>query len=186
MEELFQEFATDQEKKFATKAKNMSLDAVLGNEGMMKELAALSKSSIDELRKEIERNSNPEEVIRMNSQLNAMWDTQKREIEESMARVVRQEGDRVIEAATAGPHDLIVDPVWRDTLSFRITHTSPLSLGNPRSLEEHGEWLLLPCRNISNKRHVEMAWKHPGTQIRRGVEGPLRQEGFQALGFRHR
>jgi hypothetical protein len=179
MEELFKEFATDQEKKFATKAKNMSLDAVLGNGEMMKELAALSKSSIDELRKEIERNRNPEEVIRMKSEFNTMWDIRKRETEESMERVVGREGDRVIKAVTSGPHDRIVDPVWRDTLSFRITHASPFSLGYLRTLEGHGGWLLLPCHNISNKSHVGMAWKRQGTPIRHGVEGLLRREGFQ-------
>jgi hypothetical protein len=145
MVQLFQEFYTPQEKKFVTEAKKMYLDAVLGNGKMMKELAAFGARSgpalnPDHLRKEIERNRNPEEAIRMKSVFNTLWDIQKREIEESMA-------------VTASPHGLIVDPVWRDTLSFCITHTSPLSLGYLRTLDGHGGWLFSPCHNISNRRH---------------------------------
>jgi hypothetical protein len=163
MLQLFQELVTPQQKMLTAKVEEMGRDAALGNEEMMKELVGaepalnaspapplntssalpLNASSappldLDELRKEIKRD--PEEVIQMNSEFfDRKFGIQKREIEESMARVVGREGDRIISAVTAGPHDRIADPVWRDILSFRITQTSPLSLGYLRPLEVHGE-----------------------------------------------
>jgi hypothetical protein len=194
MMQLFQEFLTPQQKMLAAKVEEMGRDAVLENEGMMKELVGVEPTlnagsapplDLDELRKEIKRD--PEEVIQMNSEFfDRKFGIQKREIEESMARVVGREGDRIISAVTAGPHDRIADPVWRDILSFRITHTSPLSLGYLRPLEVHGEGLHVPCCNVWTRQCVGMAWKRQGTPIRFGVEGPLHREGFKGLRFRHR
>jgi hypothetical protein len=164
MLQLFQEFITPQQKMLAAKVEEMGREAALENEEMMKELVgaepALNASSapplnassappldLDELRKQIKRD--PEEVIQMNSEFfNRKFGIQKREIEESMARVAGREGDRIIKAVTAGPHDRIADPVWRDIFCFRITHTSPLSLGYLRTLEVHGEGLHIPCCNV--------------------------------------
>ena len=50
---------------------------------------------------------------------------QQRELAEEMRRMVHHEGDRVIEAVTAGPHDRIIDPV-RFALSFGSAYLTPI------------------------------------------------------------
>ncbi|KAJ6591119.1 hypothetical protein DFH09DRAFT_1138663 [Mycena vulgaris] len=46
------------------------------------------------------------------------FDIQKRQIVDELSRVIEREGDRVISAVTAGPHDRIIDPnvhmIWKE------------------------------------------------------------------------
>ena len=125
MLQLFQEFVTPQQKILAAKVEQVGRDAVLENEEMMKELVDAETSpnkgfgpqnrpgggspfDLDEIRREIKRD--PEEVIKMNSEFfNRKFAIQVREIEESMARVVGREGDRIISTLQEGPHDRIAD-----------------------------------------------------------------------------
>ena len=70
-----------------------------------------------ELKREIE--TPPDEAIEKNLEhFNGKFDIQKRRIEEAMERIVTREGDRVISAVTAGPHDRIVDRVWHQFFSI--------------------------------------------------------------------
>ena len=137
---LFQEFISPEQKKLALMVEKMGgRDVVRNDEQLMKELAsegpntrmhageesapaARSGSGSDnrhgtgrsfnfiELKREIE--GSPDEAIAKNLEyFNGKFDLQKRQIEEAMERIVTREGDRVISAVVAGPHDRIVDRV---------------------------------------------------------------------------
>ncbi|KAJ7628581.1 hypothetical protein FB45DRAFT_1079676 [Roridomyces roridus] len=47
------------------------------------------------------------------------FEVQKRQIIDELSRVIEHEGDRVISAVTAGPHDRIIDPGWRGSVKAR-------------------------------------------------------------------
>ena len=135
MLQLFQEFVTPQQKKLAVMVQKMGGDAALEDAQAMKELAgaesALSSESghptgrsfnFVELRQEIK--GDPDEAIEKNSQFfDCKFDIQRRQIVEDVARVLSREGDRIISAVTAGPHDRIVDPVWREVSRLCVTFT---------------------------------------------------------------
>jgi hypothetical protein len=54
----------------------------------------------------------PTEAIEKNAEsFNRKFDIQRRQIQEDIERTVRREGDRIISAVTAGPHERILDPV---------------------------------------------------------------------------
>jgi len=132
---LFQEFVSPEQKKLVAMVEKMGgRDAVWDDEQLMKKLAeepntrthageaARSGSDSDnrhstdrsfnfiELKREIE--SPPDEAIAKNFEyFNGKFDLQKRQIEEAMERIVTREGDRVISAVAAGPHDRIIDRV---------------------------------------------------------------------------
>ena len=130
MLQLFREFVSPEEKKLAVMADGMGGKAALDNEQAMRKLAsaeiAFVASSgsdslraeghpfdLNELRDEIE--GKPDDAIEKNADFfNRKFDIQTRQIKEDIERAVRREGDRVISAVTAGPHDRIVDPVWRE------------------------------------------------------------------------
>ena len=157
MIELFQEFVNPQQKILAAKVEEMGGYDVLENEQMMNELARVESTlntglhpesrpgggrplDLRELRKEIDRD--PEEVIQMNSEFfDRKFAIQKREIEEDIDRAVNRVGERVISAFTAGPHDRIVDLVWRDVFGLHIARieSHPYPLGHLQYLEVHGE-----------------------------------------------
>jgi len=73
-----------------------------------------------ELKREIE--STPDAAIEKNLEyFNGKFDHQEKRFKEAMERMERmftREGDRVISAVTAGPHDRISDPVWREGFSI--------------------------------------------------------------------
>jgi len=132
MLQLFREFVTPEQKKLAIMAERMGGDAVLENEQAMRELAdtefafvAPSGSEsrhggdrpfdVVELQHEIK--GDPDEAIEKNAEFfSRKFDIQRRQIMEDIARAVNREGDRIISAVTAGPHDRIVDPVWHERL----------------------------------------------------------------------
>lgn len=54
----------------------------------------------------------PSEAIEMNAEFfSRKFEIQRREIR-YITRAIHREGDRIISAMTAGPHDRIADPVW--------------------------------------------------------------------------
>lgn len=136
MLQLFQEFVTPQQKKLAAMVQTMGGDSVLENEQAMKELVAVESALISggqharsrsfdftELREEVK--NDPDEAIEKNAGFfDRKFDIQKRQIVEDIARAVNREGDRIIAAVTAGPHDRIVDPVWRDVSCLYTSRTS--------------------------------------------------------------
>ena len=134
MSQLFQEFATPEQKKLAVMVEEMGGAAALENEQGMKELAHAEFAfvvptgwdtkhggarpfDVVELRHEIK--GNPDEAIEQNAKIfNRKFDLQRRQIVEveDIAHAVNREGDRIISAVTAGPHDRIVDQVWCEVL----------------------------------------------------------------------
>lgn len=120
MLQMFQKLLTPEQKKLADLVEKKGGTAVLDDEQAMKELvtveASLSPTSdsgrfdLTEIQHEI--SDDPACAIERNAELfNRKFDMQRRQIEEDVARAVRREGDRIILAVTAGPHDRIVDPV---------------------------------------------------------------------------
>ena len=127
MLQLFQDFTTPDQRKLAAMVEKLGGDAALDNEQAMKELADAEyavtapsgadtrhggnrRSNATELQHEIK--GDPAEAIEQNAEFfNRKFDIQRRQIMEDIARTVGREGDRIISAVTAGPHDRIVDPV---------------------------------------------------------------------------
>ena len=146
MLQLFQEFITPEQKKLAVMVERRGGAAVLENEQALRELAdaefafvAPSGSenrhgggrpfNIVELQHEIK--GDPDESIEKNAEFfNRKFDIQRRQIVEDIARAVNREGDRIISAVTAGPHDRIVDPVWLEPLPIARTKPHPSHLGD--------------------------------------------------------
>lgn len=150
MLQLFQEFVTPQQKALAAKVRDMGGNAALEDEQAMEELAgaafALTVDSGDQadgghfnliqLRQEI--NSNPNEAIEMNAEFFIRkFEIQKREIQD-ITRAIHREGDRVIEAINAGPHDRIADQV---RLEIILSSCCPQLTLNPRiSIKSGRTW----------------------------------------------
>ena len=130
MLDLFQEFVSPEEKKLAVMADGMGGKAALDSEQSMRKLAdaevafntplvpdnrRTGSRSLDLVELQREINENPDEAIEKNADFfSSKFDIQTRQIKEDIERTVRREGDRIIEAVTAGPRDRIVDPVWRE------------------------------------------------------------------------
>ena len=123
MLQMFQTLLTPEQKKLANMVEKKGGNAVLDNEGVMRELVAVEVSlssasgrhsnerfDLAEIQHEI--TGDPTGAIEKNAEsFNRKFDMQRRQIQEDIARAVRREGDRIITAVTAGPHDRIVDPV---------------------------------------------------------------------------
>ena len=128
MQQLFKEFINSQQRELVMKVKGMGGPAVLENEQAMEELVSKELElttgdglavathsgqnrpfNLIELQREI--NDDPEKAIEEHAEsFNRTFDLQKRIVEE-LSCVITRDGDRVISALTAGPHDQIVDPV---------------------------------------------------------------------------
>lgn len=77
---------------------------VAGRRGVPKD------SDIEDLKTEL--HLDPDIAIQKNMEIfSRKFEMQKRQIIQEMEAVVKREGDRVINAVTAGPHDKILDPV---------------------------------------------------------------------------
>ena len=121
--QMFQTLLTPEQKKLADMVEKKGGNAVLDNEGVMRELVAVEVSlssasgrhsnerfDLAEIQHEI--TGDPTGAVEKNAEsFNRKFDMQRRQIQEDIARAVRREGDRIITAVTAGPHDRIVDPV---------------------------------------------------------------------------
>jgi len=120
---MFQKLLTPEQKKLADLVEKNGGNTVLDDEHAMKALVAIEASlspassrhvtgrfDLAEIQHEIR--DDPADAIEKNAEFfNRKFDMQRRQIEEDIARAVRREGDRIISAVTAGPHDRIVDPV---------------------------------------------------------------------------
>jgi len=145
MLQLFQEFITPEQKKLAAMVEERGGVAALENEYAMRELteaefAFVAPSGSDsrhsagrpfdvvELQHEIK--GDPDEAIQKNAEFfSRKFDIQRRQIVEDIARAVNREGDRIISAVTAGPHDRIVDPVGVRFLDIASANSYPPHLG---------------------------------------------------------
>ena len=201
MQQLFKEFINSQQRELAMKVEGMGgKAAALENEQAMKELVDKESEltagdelafathsgqnrpfNLVELQQEI--NSDPDKAIKEHAEsFNRKFDLQKR-IVEDLGRVVRRDGDRVIYALTAGPHDRIVDPVCRKIFRLWVTDASPFHSGHPPHLEGHGRLLQLPRHIVSAKSNAGMARECQGPTFCHVVEGPLYREGCGRFGL---
>lgn len=156
MLQLFKELATPRQKELAAKVEKKGGAAALNNKQAMEELASDEykltaplgsrnnpgrRFDFVELEQEIK--GDPDKAIEKNAEFfYHKFETQRKEIQD----IVHQEGDRIILTMREGPHDRIEDPVRREAPDLSMTHSSPFTLGYPRHLEGHGEWLWLPRR----------------------------------------
>ena len=126
MMQMFREFVTPEQRQLAVLVEQKGGDAVIDNEQVMRELsdaeASISapagmdkyrpakKFDLAEIQHEIR--GDPTEAIEKNAEFfNRKFDIQRRQIQEDIERAVGREGDRIISAVTAGPHERVVDPV---------------------------------------------------------------------------
>ena len=137
MLQLFQQFVTPEQKQLTVMVERMGGSSVLENDRAMRDLADAEfafvaptgsdsrhgggrPSDVIELLHEIK--GDPGEAIEKNAEFfNRKFDIQRRQIMEDIARAVNREGDRIISAVAAGPHDRILDPVWCQVFGFRVS-----------------------------------------------------------------
>lgn len=80
---------------------------------------------IKELRREVDEK--PEAAIKKNSSLfSRKFEIQKKQVQEAVSEAVQREGDRIISALNAGPHERLLDPVCSEpyTLLFSLKNVS--------------------------------------------------------------
>lgn len=126
MKEMFQKFVTSEQRQLDHLVKKKGGIAIIDNEQAMRELSdseasisvptgrerhrPMKKFELAEIQHEIRED--PATAIEKNAEFfNRKFDIQRRQIQEDIDRAVRREGDRIISAVTAGPHERILDPV---------------------------------------------------------------------------
>ena len=126
MMEMFQKFVTPEQRQLAFLVEKRGGDAIIDNGQVMKELSEAEalisapagmerrgpakKFDLVEIQREIR--DDPAVAIERNAELfDRMFDNQRRQIQEDIERAVSREGDRIISAVTAGPHERILDSV---------------------------------------------------------------------------
>jgi hypothetical protein len=126
MREMFQKFVTPEQRQLDLLVEKKGGKAVIDNEQVMRELSdteasisvpigreryrPIKKFDLAEIQQEIREE--PAAAIEKNAEFfNRKFDIQRRQIQEDIDRAVRREGDRIISAVTAGPHERIFDPV---------------------------------------------------------------------------
>ena len=129
MIEMFQKFVTPEQRQLAFLVEQKGGDAIIDNEQVMKELSDAEASisapagierhgpakkfeivDLAEIRREIR--DDPAVAIEKNAEaFNRKFDIQRRQIQEDIERAVSREGDRIISAVTAGPHERVLDQV---------------------------------------------------------------------------
>lgn len=102
---------------------NKSTGGPQGNlQGVKGSASTGSKTSgLDDLREELNRD--PDAAMEKNATIfSRKLEVQTRQIIDELSKVVERQGDRVISAITAGPHDRIIDPdvhkIWKVFGSF--------------------------------------------------------------------
>ncbi|KAJ6560234.1 hypothetical protein B0H19DRAFT_1146862 [Mycena capillaripes] len=161
MMRMFQQFTTPEQKDIMKVVESKGgLKACQENDKILKELndmenvgnpssaAGLGKSSnLADLKEDL--HLDPDAAMEKNMAVFARkFEVQKRQIIDELSRVVQREGDRVISAVTAGPHDKILDP------------------------DIHQLWKMMGWRGSVKTRHFVMAlrdyyqekWAHTGDE----------------------
>ena len=129
MMEMFQKFVTPEQRQLAFLVEQKGGNAIIDNEQVMKELSdaealisapagmerhkpakKFDTADLAEIQHEIR--DDPAVAIEKNAEFfNRKFDIQRRQIQEDIERAVSREGDRIISAVTAGPHERVLDPV---------------------------------------------------------------------------
>ncbi|KAJ6610414.1 hypothetical protein B0H10DRAFT_2060657 [Mycena sp. CBHHK59/15] len=138
MMKMFQQFVTPEQREMARLVElKGGVQACQDNDKILKELSDLENissaasqassgsqtakggtnrgktSGLEDLKDEIM--TDPDVAIEKNSTAFARkFEVQKRQIVDELTKVVERQGDRVISAITAGPHDKIIDPIWKE------------------------------------------------------------------------
>ncbi|KAJ7498476.1 hypothetical protein FB451DRAFT_1016491 [Mycena latifolia] len=135
MMKMFQQFVSPEQREMARLVEQKGgLQACQENDKILKELSDLENKSagatgpqsakgtagtgLEGLRDELM--TDPDAAMEKNmTAFSRKFEVQKRQIIDELSKVVERQGDRVISAITAGPHDKIIDPVTdRLTASF--------------------------------------------------------------------
>ena len=157
MMEMFKKFVTPEQRQLALLLDQKGGKAMIDNEQIMKELSEAETSisvpdgmgghrldkkfDLAEIQHEIR--DDPTVAIEKNAEFfDRKFDIQARQIKEDVERAVRREGDRIISAVTAGPHERILDPVCM--FNWILKNPLILSSGPLQNLEGHGQWFQLP------------------------------------------
>ena len=129
MMEFFQSAISPEQKEVAARIRERGgVQAVLENDRALRDLVDLHRGSdgaadaggglsrrevaidIDVLRLEI-REDVELSVERNQETFSRKFDMQRKQIVDELSRALHREGDRIIDAITAGPHDRLIDPV---------------------------------------------------------------------------
>ena len=125
---FFQTCMSPEYKEMATRINDRGgIQAVMDNERLLKELVEARGASdgavevrgahrrdvafdMDELRSELKEDV--EMAMEKNSHtFSRKFEMQRKQIVDELTKAIHREGDRIIDAVTAGPHDRIIDPV---------------------------------------------------------------------------
>ncbi|KAF7341977.1 hypothetical protein MVEN_01784700 [Mycena venus] len=133
MMKMFAQFVTPEQKEMARLVEQRGGQAVLDNDKALKELndwenklqgagaAHGGKNAkapdLDDLKDDL--HTDPDAAMEQNMVVfNRKFEVQTRQIIDEMSRVVERQGDRIISAVTAGPHDKIKDAhvhsIWKE------------------------------------------------------------------------
>ncbi|KAJ6610468.1 hypothetical protein B0H10DRAFT_411247 [Mycena sp. CBHHK59/15] len=134
MMKMFQQFVSPEQKEMARMIGQRGGAAVLDNDKALKELNDFenksgtqvatahgggkgAKSDLEDLKEDL--HMDPDAAMEQNMTVfTRKFEVQKRQIVDELTRVIEHEGDRVISAVTAGPHDKIIDPnvhmIWKE------------------------------------------------------------------------
>ncbi|KAJ6481736.1 hypothetical protein C8R45DRAFT_1002875 [Mycena sanguinolenta] len=132
MLKLFSQFQTPEQEEMALLIKQRGGQAVLNDDKALKELndwenkagsgttpgnKTVKPSSLADLKDDL--HLDPDAAMEQNmTKFSQKLDIQTRQITEEMDRIVQRQGDRIISAVTAGPHDKILDPnihiIWKE------------------------------------------------------------------------
>ncbi|KAJ7771114.1 hypothetical protein DFH07DRAFT_241844 [Mycena maculata] len=139
MMKMFQQFVSPEQRDMARLVEQRGgLEACQDNDKVLKELYDLENKSaggaqtglqaakgsagskvavLEDLREEL--SMNPDAAMEKNATIfSRKLEVQTRQIIDELSKVVERQGDRVISAITAGPHDRILDPdvhkIWKD------------------------------------------------------------------------
>ncbi|KAJ7115464.1 hypothetical protein C8R44DRAFT_880758 [Mycena epipterygia] len=129
MLKMFQQFVTPAQTEMSRMIEQRGGPACLDNDKALRELNEFeAKSSgpakkkgksfdLEDLKEDL--HSDPDAAMERNmAKFNRKLDAQTRQILDEVDRLVKREGDRVISAVNAGPHDRIIDPdvhiVWKE------------------------------------------------------------------------
>ncbi|CAK5278372.1 unnamed protein product [Mycena citricolor] len=136
MLKLFQKLVPPEQREMAQMVEKKGGQSVMDNDKALKDLndfenkmlaaqgggpghggKAVKTPDLNDLKEEL--HGDPQLAMDQNMTVfSRKFEVQKRQIIDELSRVVEREGDRVISAVTAGPHDRIIDPnvhmIWKE------------------------------------------------------------------------
>ncbi|KAJ6570836.1 hypothetical protein DFH09DRAFT_1462750 [Mycena vulgaris] len=133
MMKMFQQFASPAQKEMSRMIEQRGGAACLDNDAALRELndhevkseegnttyAGRTTKASDLADLKADLHTDPDAAIEQNMvKFTRKFEVQKRQIIDELSRVIEHQGDRIISAVTAGPHDRIIDPnvhlIWKE------------------------------------------------------------------------